>query len=407
MLKEKITVMLRALPKNIRRNLVPVPETAKECAANLRTGEKGLAVNLAEYLFRSRGIHIPDDAWQAVSIPDHLLFNIRVVDEENAVLGQSRNLDELKNRFSKQLQGRSSAISSAGLYREGITRWDFDELPAEIKIEISKMPVSAWPALVDMGDSVSICSFDTREKSEQNMRAGLKRLFMLELDKDFKYLRKNLAHMDEISLVYSTIGKVEELKNDLINLVAEQVFIADKPEIRTKPAFNESKTRGSAMLVIKANEISALVRNILKIHNEINLGLKDKSLLAAANSMNDIRQHLTSLVYPGFLQKIPMILLKHYPRYLDAIRKRVEKLTYAPQKDEIQLNKLKPYWMECIRLEELNRNSDNISPNLTEFRFMLEEYRVSLFAQELGTAITVSPERLQRQLDAIRKLAAA
>ena len=403
MLEEKITVMLRSLPKNIRRNLVPIPETAKECAANIRTGAKGLAVNLTEYLFRSRGIQIPDNAWQSVSIPEHLLFNIRVVDEENQILAQGRQLHELKNRFSKHLQSRSSAISSAGMNREGITHWDFDELPVEIKVEINKMPVSAWPALVDMQDSVSIISFDTSEKAQRNMRAGLKRLFMLELTKDFNYLRKNMVHMDEISLHYSAIGKVEELKNDLINLVAEQVFIADKPDIRTQQAFEERKKQGSVQLITTANEICTLVHNVFKGHNEINLGLRDKSLPAADNSMNDIRQHLANLVFSGFLQRIPMELLKHYPRYFDAIRKRMEKLTYAPQKDEIQLNKLKLYWMECIRLEELNRKSDNISPVLAEFRLMLEEYRVSLFAQELGTAITVSPERLQCQLDAIRK----
>ncbi len=407
MLEEKITVMLRALPKNIRRNLVPVPETAKECAASIRTGEKGLVANLAEYLSRSRGIQIPEDAWQSVTIPDHLLFNIRVVDGENAILEQSRNLDELKKRFSTQLQGRSSAISSAGLNRDGITQWDFGELPTEIKVEINNIPVSAYPALVDMQDSVSIQSFDTLEKAKQNMQTGLKRLFMLELSKDFNYLRKNLAHMDEISLYYSAIGKAEDSRDDLINLVAEQVFIVDNPDIRTQKLFNERKTNGAARLITEANEICTLVRNILKSHHEINLMLGDKALPAATNSMNDIRQHLASLIYPGFLQKIPVALLKHYPRYLDAILKRLEKLTYAPQKDEIQLNKLKPYWTECTRLEELNLKSDNLIPKLTEFRLMLEEYLVSLFAQELGTAITVSPERLQRQLDLIRKSAAA
>jgi ATP-dependent helicase HrpA len=407
MLEEKITVMLKALPKNIRRHLVPVPDTAKDCAAHIRTGEKGLAANLAEYLFRSRGIQVPDGAWQSVNIPDHLKFNIRVVDEAHQVLAQGRHLEALKKKFSEQLQSRSSAISSAGLNRAGITRWDFAELPTDIKVKINNMPVTAWPALVDMGESVSIRSFDTREKAQKNMRAGLKRLFMLELAKDFHYLRKNLAHMDEMGLYYSATGKAEELKNDLVNLVAEQVFIADNPDIRTEQAFLERKQQGSARLITAANEFCALVRDILKSHNDINSLLEDTSPGAATSSINDIRQHLACLVFPGFLQTTPAGLLRHYPRYLEAVKKRLEKLTYAPQKDEIQLNKLKPYWLEYLQLVELGRNPDNQSAGLAEFRLMLEEYRVSLFAQELRTAIPVSPGRLQRQLDVIRKSAVA
>ncbi len=405
LLEEKITVMLRALPKNIRRNLVPVPETAKECAANIKTGDKGLAVNLAEFLFRSRGIQIPDDAWQVINIPDHLLFNVRVVDEKNNILAQGRHLDEHKKRFSRQLQDQFGAISSAGLNREGMTRWDFDDLPAEIKIVINKIPVSAYPALVDMQESVSIRSFDTKEKAYLNMQAGLQRLFMLELAKEFNYLRKNMPHIDAISLYYSAMGKVENLKNDLVSLVAKQVFIADKPDIRTQREFNQRKSQGSKVLLTEANNICMLVSNILKSHNEINLRISDKSLPAVANLIDDIKQHLASLVFPEFPQKVPMSLLKHYPRYLDAVKKRLEKLAYASHKDEIQLNKLKPYWAAYIQIEELNRKSDNTCPGLDELRFMLEEYRVSLFAQELGTAIPVSPERLQRQLDSIRNIA--
>jgi len=404
MLEEKITVMLRALPKNIRRNLVPVPETARECAATIKTGDKGLAVNLAEYLFRSRGIRVPAEAWQVASIPDHLRFNIRVMDGDNHVLAQGRDLDKLKNRFSKQLQSRFSVISSTGLNREGITRWDFDDLPAEIEIKINNMPVTAYPALVDRQDSVTICSFDTKEKAQLNMQAGLKRLFMLELARDFNYMKKNLPRIGEMCLYYSAMGQVEDLKNDLLNLVATEVFITDEQDIRTRQSFDHRKVQGSKVLLTEANNICLLVSNILKSHNEINLGISDKSLTAMTNSIDDIKQHLASLVFPGFLQKVPLTLLKHYPRYLDAVKKRLEKLAYVSHKDEIQLNKLKPYWAVYIQIEELNRTSDNICPGLDAFRFMLEEYRVSLFAQELGTAISISPERLQRQLDSIRNI---
>jgi ATP-dependent helicase HrpA len=404
MLEEKITVMLRALPKNIRRNLVPIPETASECAANIKTGDKVLSVNLAEYLYRSRGIQIPNDAWQGVNIPDHLLFNIRIMDEDDHVLAQSRNLDELKNRFSKQLQNRFSVISSAGLNRDGMTRWDFDDLPAEIKIEINKMPVTVYPALVDRQDSVAIGSFDTREKAQLNMQSGLLRLFMLVLAKDFIYLGKNLPRLEEIKMYYSTVGKAENVKNELVNLIAKQAFLADDPDIRTRKEFEQRKNQGRKVLLTVANNICMLLGNILKNHNEINLRLIDKLLTAPANSIEDIKLHLTSLVYPEFLKNVPLTLLKHYPRYLNAVKKRLDKLDYASHKDEIQLNRLKPYWAAYIQIEETNRASDNTCPGLDAFRFMLEEYRVSLFAQELGTAISVSPERLQHQLGSIRKI---
>src|SRR5690606_32100338 len=141
--------------------------------------------------------------------------------------------------------------------------WDFDALPSEIKVDINHMPVSAFPAIVDTGNTVAIRSFDTKEKAQLQMKAGLKRLFMLELEKDFNYLGKNLPRITEMNMYYSATGKAEDLKNEIINLVAEDVFMTDNPDIRNHQAFDERKAQGRAQLISVANDICELVLKIL------------------------------------------------------------------------------------------------------------------------------------------------
>ncbi len=407
LLEEKVTLMLRSLPKTIRRNLVPVPDTAKECVEHLR--EKGgvLTEALADYLFRSRGVRINENDWQVTNMPDHLAFNLRVVDENNKLLAQGRDLSALQEQFAHQSQAKFAVISSAALDRDGITRWDFGDLPEKIRIEINQMPVTAWPALVDQGNSVSLRSFDTAARAADSMRNGLRRLFMLELQQEFKYLHKNLPKAKDITFAYTGLGHGEEIKNDLINLIADAVFINDQAAIRTQTAFEQRKQAGAAKLLTEANRLCELVAGILQRHQRLQARLSDLEGNIPDGSGQDIHNQLSDLIYPGFLHQVDAAQLQHYSRYLEAVDRRLSKLGYAPDKDRTQLNKLKPFQDAWHLLAHTYKIRSDRDAELDEFHFMLEEYRVSLFAQELGTAITVSPERLQKRLDKIRQLPAA
>ena len=402
MLEEKVLLLLKGLPKSVRKNLVPVPDTARECANNMQSDTSNLLSNIAEYIFRSRGIRIPDDAWSSIQLPEYLKFNIRVYDESENIIAQSRNLAELKTSLANKIQTQFKAISLSAYERDGITRWDFGDLPEVVELEINHMPVQSYPALVDKTDSVSIRLFDTSAKAYLNMQQGLKRLFMLELKKDFNYLSKNLLHFKQMTVYYAPIGRVGDFQSDIVNLVTTRVFLPEGYDIRNESVFIKRKEDGVARLVSESNKICDLVYDILKSFHETKQKLSDFEYSGDDQTIVDIKDHMNFLVYDGFLRHIPFDLLINYPRYIDAIKKRIDKLSYSPARDEKQLLKIKPFWTLYKELAGMNQNSDNASQDIGEYRFMLEEYRVSLFAQELGTAVSVSTERLQKFINNIR-----
>ena len=402
MLEEKITLLLKGLPKNIRKKLVPLPDTAKECAKNLQTGNRSLLVNLTEYLFRTRGIKISQDSWSPNQLPDYLKINIRVLDESGNIINQSRDFDALKKSLAGKIQSQFKDISISSYERTGIVCWDFDDLPDVVNMEINNKPVLAYPGFIDNHDSVSIRLFDTKDKAYINTQRGLIRLFKLELRKDFNYLRKNLPHYKQMGLYYTSIGNVDAFGTDLLNLIAKQTFLADGRDIKNKREFTERRDEGSAVLISEANSLCDLVKNILVSFHELQQRLSTTEQSMDNVAILDISDHMNNLVYDGFLKETSIKLLLNYPRYLDAIGKRLDKLSYSPEKDRKQLVKLKPFWSLYKEMISLNNHSDNICHEIEEYRFMLEEFRISLFAQEVGTVIPVSSERLQKYINRIR-----
>ena len=400
MLAEKVRFMLKALPKQIRKTLVPVPDTVRECLENIHAGSGLIHENLAEYLLRTRGIEIPEDIWQSIRLPEHLKINIRVIDENNHVLAQGRDLEVLKKELADQTQAEFGKITSGKLERDGITCWDFGDLPRSIRMNVNNMPVQSYPALVDCGDSVSIRLFDVREKSLVNMQSGLIRLFMLVLRKDFNYLKKNLLNFDAMAMYYTVIGNPGDLRDDLLHLIAREVFLSHRADIRSQEDFERRCKEGVVKLVSESNILCSLVYEILHRFHDIRQFMSDR-VSFSVQSLDSVTEHLDSLVYAGFLSTMPMQLLGNFPRYLAAVQKRLEKLSYDPGRDEKQYVKLKPHWESYKKTSEYYNNSGLSGNELARYRYMLEEYRVSLFAQELGTEITVSPGKLLHQLNNI------
>ena len=395
MLEEKITFLLKALPKQIRRKLAPLPATARECLHNIESGKGTVYANLAEYLLRTRGIEIPDNIWQSVKLPEYLMISIRVIDENKRVLARGRDISVLKKELAGQLQARLGMAGKETKERDGILRWDFGDLPVSVTMDINNIPVRSFPALVDCGDSVSIRLFDTGDKAVVNMEAGLLRLFMLVLRKDFNYLKKNLLKFGDMALYYAVIGSSTGLRDDLLQFVAREVFLPAGADIRNQGDFETRCREGILKLVSEANRLCLLVFDILQRFHDVRQSLSG-DMAVPGQAAGTVSEHLDSLVFNSFLATVPMYLLKNYPRYLDAIKKRVEKLSYDPGRDEKQYRKLKPYW-ETYKKIIANNNTDLSNRELAMYRYMLEEYRVSLFAQELGTAISVSEERLLQQ----------
>ena len=404
MLEEKIEILLRSLPKRLRRQLVPIPDTVKDCVKHITAESETLTGNLSEYIFRNRGIQITDDDWQCKSIPDHLKMNIRVLDHDNNVIVSGRDLDALKNQASGHVDEYLSNLTSTENDLKEFTSWEFDDLPEGLETEIKRLKIKVYPALVDNQNSVSIRHFDTPEKANKNMRAGLIRLYALVLKKDINYLKKNFPGIDKISLYYSTVGSADKIKEDIIHAIIEQLFIPDGKMARTQAEFEKIRTEGVPRLIDEANHLCRLIGDILRKHHEISASISDNITPVKLRAITDIKEQLSTLIYPGFVSNTPLSWLKSYPRYFDAILKRLDKLNYSPEKDAGKLAQLKPLWEIWKQISDANQQSGNECPEIDEVHWLLEEYRVSLFAQELKTVMPVSQERVKKQLQKIRKI---
>jgi len=369
---------------------------------HIDTDTSSLTRNLSEYFFRRKGIEIKDADWIQTELPEHLKMNIRVLDKDANVLGSGRSLRQLKSDLSAQLEDSLTQLPNIQDSEESYTQWEFDDLPEVVETEVNGLTIKAYPALVDNHDSVLIQHFESAKKAKQYMHYGLLRLYSLVLSKDLKYLKKNLPELNKIKMYYAALGSVDEMIESIVYAVLEQLFLPDGKMVRSRVDFDTSIQKGVPKLVKTGNELCSLVTDILQRHNEITQTMKGNIQPSSLRTITDIKEQLSMLIYDGFAEDIPLIYLKSMPRYLDAIQKRLEKLSYSPEKDTSKLAQLKPLWDEWMVLTEKNSDSDNIIEELDEFHWMLEEFRVSLFAQELKTTMPVSEARLSKQLKNIR-----
>jgi ATP-dependent helicase HrpA len=413
LLREKVIALLRSLPKSLRRSFVPAPEYAEACVQALKPANKPLTEALAEQLFRITGVNIPADAWHPETLPDHLCMNFKVVDEAGKTLALGRDLEALKQGLGGQARTSFRKIPSAGGFeRQGITAWNFGSLPEQVEVQQNGLSLRGYPALVDDGNSVSLRLFDSPAATREQMRAGLRRLFMLQSPQQIKSLQKSLPITREMCLQYlsiassqqakpGTAGGCEELKQELLSAVVDRAFIGDEPFPRDAAAFERHRQAGLSQLLPTAQEMGRLIGQVLAEYHAITRQL---STLASvyAGAVSDVREQLAHLVYPGFVSRTPSTWLQHLPRYLKAIRLRLEKLRDAPAKDAQKVAEVRPLWQDYLQRRAKHERQGITDPALEQYRWMLEELRVSLFAQEIKTAFPVSVKRIQRQWEAVQ-----
>lgn len=411
LLKEKVTYLIKALPKALRRNFVPVPDFAEACTQALNPNQGPLSEILARHLQSMTGVTLSATAWQNVDLPPHLLMNFRLVDEAGKELAMSRDLAALQQEWADKAQRSFRGWSNNDLTREGIKQWDFGDLPEQIELERHGLKLNGYPALQDKGDSISLVIMDSAEMARGTTCLGLRRLFMLALPHQINHLRKNLPGIQEMYLRYSRIPSApwgqnalsqfscESFKDELLQGIVDRAFILDRPPICSAEEFAVRKEKGCSNLMITANELCHLVGEILAEYHQIVKKLNSNLPLAWLHSINDIREQLAHLIYHGFISQTPAARLLHFPRYLKAMRLRLSKLEENPSRDKQRQAEITPLWVICQpKLEaQYERGKISPSPALETYRWMLEEYRVSLFAQELGTIHPVSSKRLEAQ----------
>ncbi|NOX75713.1 MAG: ATP-dependent RNA helicase HrpA [Gammaproteobacteria bacterium] len=405
LLAEKITALLKSLPKNIRKQLVPVPDTAEAIGEALMLNGGSLLDAIGEQLL-ARHITVNRQDWRLETIPEHLKMRFRIVDQTQKEVGNGRELGVLQARLGSHAV--ADIENNAGDHRwptEGVLTWDFGVLPEFIEQAGEGSRYRAYPALTDKGDSVGISLQDSATAAERVHRQGLLRLATIHFARELKYLKRHLPDIKTLCLQYASLGQCETLKEDLVRSILDRCFFTPGYDIRDGETFASRMQQYKPQLMNTANDTVALCANILQRQHDIRKQLQSNNVIAP-ELRADIEQQLTQLIFPGFLTDTAGEWLSHLPRFLRAIQLRLEKQVSSPASDDEKYQHLKPLLLSVAELaEKITIKRGGSAEGLQQLRWMLEEYRVSLFAQELKTSMPISPKRIEKQINNCRKFA--
>ncbi len=399
MLREKVNALLRALPKHTRKLLVPVPETVTACLVELDqrpadTEPQLLTDALAWALTRARGIDVAPGEWDRTDLPWHLSMNICVVDEEDTEIASGRDLQALRDELGVQAQKRFAPENA--WEREGLTTWEGFELPESVTFDREGQKLTGYPALVDADESVTLTLMDTPEKARTATRLGVNRLVRIELKEQMKFLERSLPGFSQLALLYTHLGSAEQLRNDLIAAVVDRAVWAEDAPVRDHHAFEARVKQVKSRLLVVAQEYARLAAEVLSEGQTVRKTLDGPLAAKWREACADMRRQLAHLVFPGFILLVPYTRLQQYPRYLKAMTRRLEKIANAPERDAKWTAEIARLWKQYEDRLTKHRKAGVDDPHLAEFRWQLEELRVSLFAQELKTPAPVSVKRLEK-----------
>ncbi len=401
-LAEKVTQLIKTLPQKLRRHLVPVPEFAAAFCREVPAANLPLLQALARYIREQKQIDVPLDAFRLEQLPPHLLMNFRVVDEHGRQMGMSRNFSQLHAELAPRVSPVVVKEAVAGEKGEAIseqrhTSWSFGDFAETSVVKRAGQNVTLYNALVDEGDAVVLRAFDTREAAQAAHCGGLRRLFMLLLKEQVKYLEKNLPDAQRLGMQFMPFGTQQELQQQILAMTFERCCLND-PLPSNEAEFTARGKEAKNRLLLIAQELARLVGNVLNEYNAVQKNLPQLKAHAQANQ--DVRAQLEWLLHKRFIADTPYERLQHVPRYLKAISLRIEKLRSNPARDVQCMTQLQPLTQAWQKLRQAQQG--NSDPRVDEFAWLMQELRVSLFAQELKTPVIVSVKRLEKMLAGIR-----
>ena len=426
MLKDKLVALAKTLPQRPRSRLVPLPEYASAFTDDVPFATGSLLDALAAHASKRTGLDLKRADWKHEQLAPHLLMNLRVIDETGRQLGESRRLAELKAALGAEARSAFQALaalrlapSPAAIVRApGLapdrappgapggspspaastdtpapryTAWTFGELPELMEVKKGGQTLIGFPALIDEGTHVGIEVFDEPEVAQAKHRAGLRRLIALQIRDVLKAIEKNLPDFRATAVAYLPLGSAEELREQIVSVALDRAFLAE-PLPTDAAAFERRIAEGRGRLMLIAGEVARLAATVLAEHAVAVRKLKDAR--PSKEVAEDIGAQLERMVPKRFLAVTPWLQLGHMARYLKAITLRLDKLRADPARDAARLAELRP--LEQRYLRKLAERRGTADPRLAEYRWWLEELRVSLFAQELKTPQPVSAKRLDK-----------
>lgn len=403
LLEAKCMALVRGLPKALRKNFVPVPDFVGAALGKISFADGSLPESLGRELTRMTGTRVSDEAWaeSAAQLEGHLRMNIEVVDNQGKPLGEGRDLAELTARFSEATQA-GLALPKTAKSQQPVEAKAFSEVAAKTQQQVAGLSMTVYPALVEEAGVVKEGRFPTLAEAEFQHRRALQRLLLQQLSDQAKFLRGKLPGLTELALLYRDMGRVDALVEDILLASLDSCILeGSEPLPRDGAGLAALAERKRGDWTGEAERLAKLTLEILKLWHSLQKRFKGKIDLAQAMALNDIKLQLSNLVYPGFVRETPAQWLKEVPRYLKAIEQRLDKIAGQVQRDRVWSGELAGYWEQYQARLGKHSQEGKRDPQLVLYRWLLEEYRVSLFAQQLGTRLPVSDKRLSKQWSSV------
>ncbi|MGC9456726.1 MAG: ATP-dependent RNA helicase HrpA [Halothiobacillaceae bacterium] len=414
LLEEKITGLIRSLPKSLRRQFVPAPEFARAVFERLagQPPDGPLTDAVARVLRQMTGSELPQDAFDVSALDPHLLMRFEVVDDRGKPRAAGRDLEALRRRHAREAERDFARKSAAALDREDIQAWDFGPLPKTVTLEQAGAQLTGYPALIDQGDRVALKILDTAAAAQQAHRAGLTRLFLLALPQTVKALRQSLP-LETACLQFAQVKArgpeqphppqwpfkpCDALKMQVIFKAADNAIAPQIDQIRDADAFEAMRAQLEQSLPAAAEALAGQVSTVLAHHHELRVRIKGRLPLSMIEAAREIGEQMDALIFQGFVWHTPADRLPELPRYIQAAERRLEKIERQPDRDRLLRVQFMPL---AEKFQALAARGESDPAVIESLRWQLEELRVSLFAQELGVRDPVSVGKLERQLNAL------
>jgi len=400
-LRDELAIaLIKALPKTLRRNFVPAPNYAQACVAAMPAEQGSLQQALAKQLLRMTGVRLPEDAWQDISLPVHLIMNFQVVDDKGGLLKQGRDLNMLKAELQGKVKASIKKVAEKGIEQADLTQWDFGALPKGYEKKIANITIKAFPALVDHKNSVSIELFEQEQHAHEAMLKGISRLILLNIPTPLKYLQEKLPNKAKLGLYFNPFGSINDLLQDCIQgacLFLVEQFSQQKNNgqlPRAEQQFSLCCDYVRAEIADCVLTAAIKVERVLTLRHEVTKKMKGSVPLNVIQSHSDIKQQCEQLVFKGFVSDSGLVKLDDIIRYLQGMLRRLEKLPSDPNQDRLKLievNKVNDLYKTIIGKQRKDKPIEN---ELLATRWLIEELRISLFAQNLGTSAPISAKRI-------------